>query len=457
MLPLPCFKAIGMAFQRRERALIAIADYRSFSYHLYMAHCLWDWPEGKEMGREKAAQEGRADWVEHCDAVLAQLVGISDELSRFLTLPTASRSRHKMTRSGRQEAARTMEVAYYLIESMTTQRMTRLIKYSERLKKIGLPAGEISRVRQYERFISDILEQLRMVKLYRTPQALRSFARIFTVLLPPFYAPSYAQVAMDVNSLGVGIAFGIITAIGLTALFESLQVLEDPFTAFLALDGIDAREEFEVLHFAQLTNARRMIFPDAPEFPAGRRAALTRWDQIDKKVHTVGVPPPQNRPAMPDNPSVRSGITMDETNHHHNTSVAGAADDEFGPPIDEIFTSRESVFGEERAQFPDEDDSGHKKHKRKHTRNVSFWSLESIAGNNIASLHSTQTPQDQAEAAVGLSMPSPAAVGLPMYSPAPMGDESTATRRTAARQQHRHRRTETNQSLASFFPAMPNL
>lgn len=151
-------------------------------------------------------------------------------------------SRHRLTKKGRQEAARTTEVAYFLLESISTQRMTRLLLYSERLKKIGLPSGEVSRIRQYERFLSDIVEQLRMVKMYRSPQALRSFARIFTLLLPPFYAPTFAQVAMELNSLGMGIGFGIITALGLTALFESLQVLEDPFTAFLALDGIDVRE-----------------------------------------------------------------------------------------------------------------------------------------------------------------------------------------------------------------------
>ena len=76
-----------------------------------------------------------------------------------------------------------------------------------------------------------------MVKMYRTPQAFRSFARIFTLVLPPFYAPTFAQVAIELNSLGMGITFGIITALGLTMLFESLQILEDPFTAFLALDG----------------------------------------------------------------------------------------------------------------------------------------------------------------------------------------------------------------------------
>jgi hypothetical protein len=148
----PISAAIGMAFQRRERALIAIADFRSFSYHLYLAHSLWDWPE--KGGREGAVD---VDWLEHCDAVLAQLLGIGDELARFLSLPTTSRSRHRMTRQGRKEAGRTTEVAYHLLESMTTQRMTRLVLYSERLKKIGLPSGEVSRIRQYERFLSDMV------------------------------------------------------------------------------------------------------------------------------------------------------------------------------------------------------------------------------------------------------------------------------------------------------------
>lgn len=300
----PIIAALQMAYARRERALIAVADFRSFSHHLFLAHCIWDWPENG--GRMAAATEQGVDWIEHCDAVMAQLIGIGDELGRFLTLPSASRSRHKFTTHGRKEAARTMEVAYYLLESMSTQRISRLMLYSERLKKIGLPAGEVSRIRQYERFLSNNIEQLRMVKLYRTPLALRSFARIFTVLLPPFYAPSYAQVAINVNSLGVGIAFGIIAALGLTALFEGVQVLEDPFTAFLALDGIDVREEFEVLHFAQLVNTRKLLFPDAPYYPVGRRCALTGGLSSSKR-HLLGMPPIQN---------------YHERHHAHHNSVA---------------------------------------------------------------------------------------------------------------------------------------
>jgi hypothetical protein len=116
--------------------------------------------------------------------------------------------------------------------------MTRLTTYDERLKTAGLPATEVSRLRQYERFMGEAMENLRMLKMYRTPQALRSFARIFTLILPAFYAPTFAQLAKDVQSLGMGIVFGLLIVFGLSGLFESIQVLEDPFVAFITLDGI---------------------------------------------------------------------------------------------------------------------------------------------------------------------------------------------------------------------------
>ena len=70
------------------------------------------------------------------------------------------------------EAARTIEVAYSLLESMVTQRMARLSIYGEWLKFAGLPSREISRIREYERFLESGIERLRMFKMYRTPQAL---------------------------------------------------------------------------------------------------------------------------------------------------------------------------------------------------------------------------------------------------------------------------------------------
>lgn len=266
----PMSASLQMSFTRREQALLRISQVRSFAYQIYLAHAFWDWD----------ANGGRAgcrnvNWLDHSDAVMAQLIGIGDELSRFLSLPTSTRSRHRLTRSGRREAARTCEVAYRLFDSLSTQRMTRLTRYVETLRKNGMGASEISRIRQYERWMNESMEVLRTLKMYRTPQALRSFARIFTLVLPPFYAPTFAHLAIDVQSLGVGLTMAFLTTLALTALFESIQVLEDPFVAYLTLDGIDVREEMEVLHWQQLVDARSILFPGAPPYPEASRQALS--------------------------------------------------------------------------------------------------------------------------------------------------------------------------------------
>ena len=103
----PLSLSVGIGFRRRERALIEISRFRSYAYQLLLAHCIWDWdglpPKGK-------ASHEDINWLEHADTVLTELISIGDEMCRFLTLPTASRSRHRMTKSGRREAARTAEV-----------------------------------------------------------------------------------------------------------------------------------------------------------------------------------------------------------------------------------------------------------------------------------------------------------------------------------------------------------
>ena len=181
--------------------------------------------------------DGR-DWLQHSDKALYQLIHIGDELYRFLTLPNTHRVRHRVTKIGRTEASETMTVSHCLFDSLLTTRFTKITLLTEVLKRAGLPGNEASRIRQWEQMMGQAIEDLRMLKTYRTPQALRAFARVFTIFLPPFYAPSYAQLAHDTDSLTLGVFFGIITSLALSALFESIRVLEDPFVANLALDGI---------------------------------------------------------------------------------------------------------------------------------------------------------------------------------------------------------------------------
>ncbi len=265
----PITVSIGMAFRRRELALFHINRIRSFSFQFYLAHSVWNWDHGQ--GRSKAKQDqgnhqNDMDWLHHTDQVLEHLIGMGDELSRFLTLPTSSRTYHRMLQSGRMEAAEIVELQYKLFDSLYTKRITILTQLTELLKSKGLSATESSRLRQYERYIGEAVEGLRMIKMYRTPQALRSFGRLFTLLLPPLYAATFTQLARDLQSLPMGILFALITPLCLTALFESMTNLEDPFVGWTTLDGIDVAEELEVLHWHQLKNARMELFPDAAPF-----------------------------------------------------------------------------------------------------------------------------------------------------------------------------------------------
>ena len=260
----PMSASVGMTFNRREMALRYIASFRSTSYQIYFAHAGWDWKSpGKSFSGRIATP---LDYLEHADSVLYELISIGDELCHFLILPTINRSRHRVTSSGRMEASRTAQAANNLYSDILVQRISKLAILTEELKTAGLPATEASRIRAWDRLLVENIENLRMIKMYRSPQGLRCFARLFSAFLPPLYAPTFAQLARDLNSLSVAIVFTVITSLALTGLFESITVLEDPFVAKLTLDGIDVREELNVLHYHELTKSRKIFFPESSSY-----------------------------------------------------------------------------------------------------------------------------------------------------------------------------------------------
>ena len=256
MLPLSAI--VRFAFLRREAALTHIVEFKSNALAIYMAHADWNWNGGK--GRDDSSVES----LKHSDRVIRELIKLGDDLCRYLTLPISSRARHRELPRGRTEASVVSKCTYLLLDSMIARRIPRLSRMAEDLKDAGLSPTECSRLRQFERFIVKSIEQMRIIKNYRTPLALRAFANIFTLLIPPFYAPAFAQLAFDTNSYALGLVFGGVTSLALTALFESVNHLEDPFVANLTLDGIDVHEELSVMYWHQLVNTRKFIFPHAP-------------------------------------------------------------------------------------------------------------------------------------------------------------------------------------------------
>eukprot|EP00540_Astrosyne_radiata_P023037 CAMPEP_0116850218 /NCGR_PEP_ID=MMETSP0418-20121206/16033_1 /TAXON_ID=1158023 /ORGANISM="Astrosyne radiata, Strain 13vi08-1A" /LENGTH=291 /DNA_ID=CAMNT_0004482081 /DNA_START=205 /DNA_END=1080 /DNA_ORIENTATION=- len=277
----PMSASLGMAFSRRETALSQMNVIRASLVELYTAHSVWDWISVKKGGGKV---ESTVDWLEHADGVLHEMVCIEQELARFLTLPNATRARHRIMHFGRAEAEELTDLSTQLFDNMVW-RMGRITLYCEVLKREGLPGNEASRMRQWERFILEAMEGLRIIKFYRTPQALRSLCRLFSVFLPPFYSPFYAQLAQDLNSLGTALTFSVMTSLALTALFESLTQMEDPFLSQESLDGIDVPKETQLIGNELLLLRNRLFFPDAPEWD------ITRARDSQQK-ETTDIPPP---------------------------------------------------------------------------------------------------------------------------------------------------------------------
>ena len=180
-------------------------------------------------------------------------------------------SKHRVTEVGRREAAMTMEVSYRLFNSLLVRRLVRLSMLAEKIsEQVSLSAGDALRLRKVDRQFAVAIESLRMIKMYRTPLALRAFARLFALLLPPFYGPNLAKIALKTGSLPYAVCFAALTSLSLTTLYNAVQIMEDPFVAYITLDGIDCREELSVLHWHQLVNARQMVYPSAAPFPKHR-------------------------------------------------------------------------------------------------------------------------------------------------------------------------------------------
>ncbi|KAL3906997.1 MAG: hypothetical protein SGILL_009052 [Bacillariaceae sp.] len=251
-----------MSFSRRDQALTQISNFKATMIHLYSSHICWDWPKKNQDPTGRAASD--VDWLQHCDEVLHTMCQICSELTRLLTLPTANRGRHRVISYGRKQRLEIAAIGRKLRRSILAD-MNFLSDKCEDLKREGLPPNEATRIRQWERYLTTQIEQLVVIKKYRTPQALRSFARIFSVFLPPFYAPFYAQMAQDLNSLGMAIAFSILTSIALTSLFESVFQLEDPFVGS-RLDCIDVESELRDEFLVELIDLRDYYFPDAAPF-----------------------------------------------------------------------------------------------------------------------------------------------------------------------------------------------
>ncbi|KAI9989663.1 hypothetical protein PInf_019948 [Phytophthora infestans] len=234
----PMIMQIRQAFTRREQALDIISESRSLLVNILLANALWNWGEN---GRKKLPQ----DHVQKTKNLLEAL--LRDTMS-LLIMPTLTRGRHRFTSHGRKLASQFVNPVKQL-QLQIVNTIRQLHDQVEIMKACGMPANEASRINQYHWLLQARIEKLQNIKFYRTPQATRSFTRLFILVLPLFYGPYYVYIARGNEYQATNFAFclllSVATSLLMTGIFNVERTMEDPFAGG-GMDGVHVHEVFQL-------------------------------------------------------------------------------------------------------------------------------------------------------------------------------------------------------------------
>ncbi|RHY69374.1 hypothetical protein DYB30_006612 [Aphanomyces astaci] len=225
--------------------MVTFPQVKAIMSNVLMANAIWDW--GKH-DRAKLPPD-------HAVRTKAILVGILSDLGRVLMLPTFTRGRHRFTTSGMHEAKEFMHAFHYLCRRITFS-TTLLHRQVEVMKDAGLPANEASRINQYHWYIQARIDKLCHIKLYRTPQATRSFTRLCILALPLLYGPYYVYIATaGTTNFAFALTLSMATSLIMIGIFNVEKALEDPFTE----EGLDGVKVERAMH--RILDALDVVVP----------------------------------------------------------------------------------------------------------------------------------------------------------------------------------------------------
>lgn len=208
---------ITQAYQRRERALTTIAELKASVIAMYWHHR--DWAQGP--GYPGSLGDDGSAWAQEFAAVATEYL---ESLERYINTPEGYESIAEVRLAADRRA-----VAHMLIGSHGNMRQDTLgLTFMERFQSLStsLPGhphlmrayaalskmsvmneylthkahytrggeGGMSRTAQYLRYLVAQMEQLRMIKIYRTPAMLRSACSLLTHALTVILAPYFVHV-----------------------------------------------------------------------------------------------------------------------------------------------------------------------------------------------------------------------------------------------------------------------
>jgi predicted membrane chloride channel (bestrophin family) len=204
----PVVFSIDSAYKRRERTLMLLADFRGHCQALYIAS--GQWLNTSDMEFQGLMKE--------------DLVDIYKALRAFCT----------NTKKSKKEA---FEMQLFVKVSQLSQRI-QLVRGKE------LNPGEISRMNQYVSKILVDIENIKMIRTYRTPLTLRAYSRIFIYSFPIIYGPYFEYTASS-YAHGLEYVMPVMFSFILISLDNIQEHLENPFDQ---IGEDDVKFDVEQLH-----------------------------------------------------------------------------------------------------------------------------------------------------------------------------------------------------------------
>ncbi|GLC38965.1 hypothetical protein PLESTB_000466300 [Pleodorina starrii] len=254
----PLVFGIQQAFARRERATILVANMKASLVALYYMHRDWDQTENfpSSLGNNNLqwARKVRAILQEFCNSCARYLTAQdkyeslaerrlvakkNDELYELFLhrLDVEERGtphfQRRVHRADRQDPGHV-----HLMDCYRALSLLSVLNEQLTLKAGYTRGGEggMSRTNQYLRYVISNLEELRMIREYRTPYMMRTacgiMLHIFAIILAPYFAhfcDSWLALGNDEETCPAGYAAAIVFVIIVMLLYHIQADIEMPF------------------------------------------------------------------------------------------------------------------------------------------------------------------------------------------------------------------------------------
>ena len=206
----PVVFSIDSAYKRREKTLALLADFKAHSQALYMASA--QWVDVKENS--------------HSIEIKSALLEIFKGIKAFCV-----------------NSKRSKKEAY---EQKLFDKVKQLSSAIQKLRAEELNPGELSRMNQYVSKILVDLENIKMIRTYRTPLTLRAYSRVFIYSFPIIYGPYFVYAAHS-YAHGLEYVMPVMFSFILISLDNIQEHLENPFDQIGEDDVKFDVEQLEVL------------------------------------------------------------------------------------------------------------------------------------------------------------------------------------------------------------------